>query len=77
MDQYEAIGLIMEEYRLATEVNPPLNSGHEGYAVIREEFDELWDEIKKKKAPWDNENLKKEAARVAAMALRFLVDIVK
>lgn len=23
------------------------NSAHEGYAIIKEEFDELWDEIKK------------------------------
>ena len=27
----------------------PINSAHEGYAVILEELDEFWDEVKKKR----------------------------
>lgn len=46
---------------------------HEGYAVILEEMDELWDEIKKRKP--DPVSMEKEAVQVAAMALRFLVDV--
>lgn len=54
---------------------PPMASPHEGWAVIKEEVDELWDEVKKhgsKRVPAD---LRKEAIQVAAMATRFVVDI--
>ena len=51
------------------------NSAHEGYAVLKEEVDELWDEIKKKKR--NASNMKKEANQVAAMAIRFIYDCCK
>lgn len=44
---------------------------HEGYAVLLEEVDELWDAIKGN-APWAEQRA--EAVQVAAMALRFIVD---
>jgi hypothetical protein len=51
----------------------PYVSPHEGYAVILEEADELWDEVKRgdvvKQDIWD------EGVQVAAVALRFHVDI--
>ena len=77
----------------------PFLSAHEGHAIIREEFDELWDEVmlNPKKIPYagpsrlgsndiDGEiakwqraeharRLRKEAVQVAAMALRFIVDV--
>ena len=45
------------------------HSSHEGYAVIQEELDELWDEIKKK----DTSKLLqyREAMHVACTAIRF------
>lgn len=46
---------------------------HEGYAVLLEEVDELWDEIKKKKPSL--EEVRKEAEQVAAMALRIIVEL--
>ena len=52
---------------------PPFNSAHEGYAVLREEVDELWEAIKKKDK--DHGAIQKEAIQVAAMALRFLEDV--
>lgn len=55
----------------AAEKFKPFNSSHEGYAVLKEEVDELWDAIKKN----DLKNAREEAVQVAAMALRFLVDI--
>jgi len=64
---------IYEEYQRAIKKFLPFNSAHEGKAVIEEELDELWDEIKRKKR--DNKQMKKEAIQVGAMALRFLVDI--
>ena len=48
----------------------PFNSLHEGYAVILEEVDEVWDEIKKK-VP-NKDFLRKELTQVAAMCLRFI-----
>jgi len=49
-----------------------MKSNHEGYAVILEELDELWDEIKKQHP--NNELIRKEAIQVAAMAVRFILD---
>ncbi len=51
------------------------SSTHEGYAVILEELDELWDEIK---GPDDSKQIARmraEAVQVAAMAVRFIEDI--
>lgn len=50
---------------------PAFNSGHEGFAVIREELDELWDAVKAN----DLAHAREEAVQVAAMALRFIVDL--
>jgi hypothetical protein len=45
-------------------------SKHEGYAVIKEEIDELWAEIKNKKATMANTRL--EAVQAAATLIKFL-----
>lgn len=50
----------------------PFSSSHEGYAVILEELDELWHEVK------NNGSLdkqRKEAIQVAAMGCRFVLYI--
>ena len=54
---------------------PPFNSEHEGYAVIKEELDELWDEIKSKTGTSDNK--RKECLQIAAMAIRFIQDLLE
>ena len=67
---------VRKELASATEKFPPFHSGHEGYAVIKEELDELWEEVKKKQStPGRAEAMYKEALQVAAMALRFMVDL--
>lgn len=48
-------------------------SPHEGYAVILEELDELWDEVCAQSC--DLAKARKEAAQVAAMGIRFLMDL--
>lgn len=56
------------------------HSAHEGWAVLREEVDELWDEVKKNPKT-DEERaahrvrMRKEAVQVAAMAFRFIEDV--
>lgn len=43
-------------------------SMHEGYAVILEEVDELWDEVRRKKP--NIKNSKTECLQIAAMAVK-------
>ncbi len=65
-------GLICDELRRATKKFGSFHNSHEGYAVLLEEVDELWDDIKAN-------NLYKscdEAIQVAAMAIRYLVDLM-
>lgn len=65
-----AIQLIAQEYLRASKKFPKFNSKHEGYAVIKEEVDELWDAVKTNRSVDSLE----EAVQVGAMAMRFLVD---
>ena len=67
----EILALVKEEYQRARAKHAPLNSGHEGYAVILEELDELWDAVRA-----DNfDHAKDEAIQVAAMALAFILEV--
>lgn len=61
------------EYRRAREAlgHAPMGSAHEGYAVILEELDEMWDAIKCN----DLEHARKEAVQVGAMVLAFLLEV--
>ena len=76
MKDRHAINHVLDEYARATDAFGPFASMHEGYAVLLEELDELWDEIKSSpnKNPMRAERIRLEAGQVAAMALRFLVD---
>jgi hypothetical protein len=58
-------------------MHAPFNSAHEGYAVLLEEVDELWAEVKKRRSERDDERMGLEAIQVAAMAVRFLLDVVE
>ena len=71
MSPQEALAKIRIEYERAAR-HGAFNSGHEGYAVIREELDEPWGEVKTKDGLG---RACEEAVQVAAMALRFLVDL--
>ena len=62
---------IVSEYLRASKKFPKFNSRHEGYAVIKEEVDELWDAIK---GNYSSDLVEEEAVQVGAMALRFLID---
>jgi hypothetical protein len=53
----------------------PMASAHEGWAVIREEIDELWDEVKKKPSKRDTIAMYEELVQIAAMAQRMAADI--
>lgn len=54
---------------------PPFNSAHEGYSVLLEEVDELWDHVKVKQGKRNVVAMRKEAIQVAAMAIRFAAEL--
>lgn len=66
-----AVQAILQEFYKAREKHAPMRGAHEGYAVILEELDELWEAVKKD----DPIHAKKEAKQVAAMALAFMVEV--
>lgn len=62
------------ELERAVALHAPMHGPHEGYAVILEELDELWDEVRRKKH--DPVAMRKECIQIAAMALRFVHDVI-
>jgi hypothetical protein len=66
-----AVALVSAELQRAQVKFPAFHSGHEGYAVIIEELDELWQDVKRD----DLDSAGIEAVQVAAMALRFLLEL--
>jgi NTP pyrophosphatase (non-canonical NTP hydrolase) len=67
----DAMLLVRAELERARDKFGSFQSTHEGYAVILEELDELWEAIRKG-GPAQRSD---EAAQVAAMAVRFLTDL--
>lgn len=68
---YAADTALAELNRAMTKFPNQHTSAHEMYAVILEELDEAWDAIKAN----DIQHAHKEMVQVAAMALRFLVEV--
>lgn len=67
---------IYEEMVYASSKFPAFASEHEGYAVLLEEVDELWEAVKLNQKTPDRQNkIAKECIQVGAMALRFLHDM--
>jgi len=66
---------VVTELFRAREKHADMPTPHHGIAVLTEERDELWDEIKKKDADRDPEAMRTEATQIAAMAIRFKRDI--
>ena len=69
----QAVAATAAELTAATAAYGSFNSAHEGYAVILEEMDGLWDEVKRQNS--DAEAMRHEAIQAAAMCLRFLIDL--
>lgn len=70
---YQFAAAVAAELRLAQREYGPLQSAHEAYAVLLEELDELWDEVKKR-APL-KKRLRDELIQIAAMAWRAALDL--
>lgn len=54
--------------------HPPINSLHEGYAVLLEEVDEFWEIVKMQSKDRDRAALRNELVQIAAMAQRIAED---
>ena len=67
-----ALNAVADELQRARAKFGPMASTHEAYAVIKEEFDEFWEELRKKNP--DFSNMRDELIQVAAMAIRAAVD---
>ena len=75
-ETYGMVTAVLVELHEARQKFPPFNSAHEGWAVIAEELDELWAVVREKQStPGRDARLGREAIQVAAMAVRFLVDM--
>lgn len=74
----EAVDAVLSDVRAEIErairKHRPMNSPHEAYAVIQEEVDELWDDVKADKGR--ESCARKEAIQIAAMGVRYATDIV-
>lgn len=68
---------VRDEIARARFKHKSINSAHEGYAVILEEIDEFWEEVKKKREHRDKKNMYKELVQIAAMAQRTAEDVIE
>jgi hypothetical protein len=66
--------LVEAELKNARAKHQPIQSAHEGYAVIAEEVEEFWDEVKKKRQDRDKTLMLHELVQLAAMARRTAED---
>jgi len=64
---------VRAEIARAVAKHPPMNSPHEGYAVILEELDELWIEVKANNGR--ELSALEEAVQIAAMGVRYVTDL--
>jgi hypothetical protein len=68
-----ALSFLTAEVERARSKFSDFNSPHEGWAVIREELDELWDHVKANTG--GTVEAREEAIQIAAMALRYALDL--
>jgi len=66
---------VAKELAKARSRYPRINSAHEGYAVIAEELDEFWEEVRMKPASRSSVRMRAELVQVAAMAQRVAEDV--
>jgi len=67
---------VRSELFRAMRKHAPMYSPHDGYGKLLEEVEELWDEIRKKEKHHSKERMRGEAIQIAAMALRFIIEVL-
>ena len=71
----DALAEVMIELRAACNEHRRFASAHEGWAVILEELDELKEQVWLRREYRDKRRMHEEAVHVAAMALRFMLEV--
>lgn len=71
----DVLSEVRDEVQQAVRRHAPLHSPHEGWAVIREELDELWFHVvgNSGRSP----EARHEALQVAAMGIRYALDLAE
>ncbi len=64
-----------DELASARKAFTPFVSAHEGWAVIAEELDELWEQVRFPQRDRNRESMRKECVQIAAMAARFAIEL--
>lgn len=72
---HRAMQALAAEIHTACDAWPEFNSAHEGFAVLAEEVDELWDHVKTNQKRRDLAAMRKEAIQIAAVAIRFAAGV--
>jgi hypothetical protein len=68
--------LVDIELKKARQNHGPQSSYHEGYAVLLEEVDELWDEVRKKSTKRSHTATLAELVQIASCAQKMAEDVV-
>lgn len=78
MDDFYRVDNVADEVRdevmKAIQKHAPMHGPHEGHSVLREEVEELWEHVKADTGR--TPEARKEALQVAAMAVRYIVDLI-
>lgn len=75
MDMEKFFLEMVEALYLAQLNHKPLNSAHEVYAVILEELDEFWDQVRLKPENRSTIAMRKELVQIATMCWRTVKDL--
>ena len=67
--------MVHDELARARVAHGPIQTAHEGWAVIFEELDEFWDLVRLKKEERDPAEMLKELIQTAAMCQRTAEDL--
>jgi|SRR3990167_4828392 len=66
---------VVNEYGKARAKYQPFHSAHEGYAVLLEEVDELWEWVRARSSNRSHEAMWQECIQIAAMAMAFATEV--
>jgi len=73
--EFKFQALVKAELAGARAGHGPIATAHEGYAVILEELDEFWEEVRKKRKDRDPHLMLHELVQLAAMVQRTAEDL--
>lgn len=69
------LAAVHQEWQRAETIYAPLHSAHEAYAVILEELEEFWEQVRLKDTLREPVLMYEELVQVAAMCLRTVLNL--